>query len=216
MQDIFDKIIKAKFAIVMAPVVGVIFLILIVFVVIAAILGNKEIVSSSSFILPFDTNSFMITSEYGGRSDPINNQGDFHTGIDVVPSSSNIVAVASGTVVKSESSAINGEHIVIEHKVDGILYRSGYYHLKENSRIVHVGDKVSQGQQLAIMGATGRVTGPHLHFELQKYDEDKKKFVFTDPSIIVNRNTPSKNSGYKPPMLDRDNKDEFNTFPPTP
>lgn len=208
MKDIFDKIIKIKLAIAIAPVAVVIFFVLIFLVIITALLTNEEVFSSSSFILPFDTNSYMITSEYGGRSDPINNQGDFHTGIDVVPSSPNIVAVANGTVVKSESSAINGEHIVIEHKVDGVLYRSGYYHLKENSRLVHVGDNVNQGQQIAIMGATGRVTGVHLHFELQKYDTDKQKLIFIDPSMIINKETPSKNSNSKTTILDENNKDK--------
>lgn len=181
--------------------------------IITSVATNENVISSSSFILPFDTNFFTIYSEYGGREDPINGKEDFHTGIDVVPSSSNIVAVANGTVVKSESSSINGEHIVIEHSVNGILYRSGYYHLKENSRLVHSGDKVLQGQNIAIMGATGRVTGVHLHFELQKYDTEKKKFVFIDPSMIINKNTPLKNNNDKELTL---NKEEINILQTTP
>lgn len=216
MKDIFNTIVKIKIAIATAPVAITIFIALIILAMCAALFTNEEIISSSSFILPFDTDSFTIYSGYGGREDPINGKGDFHTGIDVVPTSLNIVAVASGTVVKSEVGSINGEHIVIEHEVNGILYRSGYYHLKENSRLVHVGDKVNQGQKIAIMGATGRVTGPHLHFELQKYDTDKQKFIFTDPSMIINKDTPSKNSSNKTPTLDKDNKDEFKTFPSTP
>jgi murein DD-endopeptidase MepM/ murein hydrolase activator NlpD len=49
-----------------------------------------------------------------------------------------------------------------------------------NKVYVKEGDKVTQGQEIAEVGATGNVTGPHLHFEIRKEDR------YVDPSLIVN------------------------------
>lgn len=166
--------------------------ILIILSVIAALFGSDTAVYQSSFVLPFDTNNYTITSPYGERTDPINGEKSFHTGIDVVPISHNIVAIADGTVIVSDVGEINGEHIVIEHKVMGQVYRSGYYHMQENSRTVKVGAVVKQGQQLGIMGETGRAVGAHLHFELKKYSTSNQKFEFTDPSIVINNKISAK------------------------
>ncbi|MCM1052591.1 MAG: M23 family metallopeptidase [Ruminococcus sp.] len=174
------------------PVAGIIFIVLIILAVIAAVFGNEETFYRSYFVLPFDTNTYTITSPYGERTDPINNTTAFHSGIDVVPTSSNIVAVADGTVVISEMQESGGETVVIEHKLGGVLYRTFYHHLKENSRTVKVGDVVTQGQQVGIMGSTGRSTGDHLHFSLQKYNVKDQKFEYTDPSIIINNKVTSK------------------------
>ncbi len=159
---------------------------------IAALFGSDTAIYQSSFVLPFDSSSYTITSHYGERTDPINGEKSFHTGIDIVPSSHNIVAIADGTVVVSDLGDVNGEHVIVEHKVMGQVYRSGYYHMQENSRTVKVGDTVKQGQQLGIMGKTGRVTGAHLHFELKKYSVSSQKFEFTDPSIVINNKISAK------------------------
>lgn len=74
----------------------------------------------------------------------------------------------------------------------GQVYRSGYHHLKENSRTVKVGDTIKQGQQIGIMGSTGRSTGPHLHFSLQKFSATNQKFEYTDPTIVINNKIASK------------------------
>lgn len=166
--------------------------ILIIMSVIAALFGSDTAIYQSSFVLPFDSNTYTITSPYGERTDPINGEKTIHSGIDVVPTSHNIVAIADGTVVVSDVGETNGEHIILEHKVMGQVYRSGYYHMKENSRTVKVGDVVKQGQQLGIMGSTGRSTGPHLHFELKKYSVSSQKFEFTDPSIVINNKISAK------------------------
>lgn len=143
-------------------------------------------------MLPFDTINYKITSPYGERIHPVTGEKSFHNGIDVVPTSSNIVAIADGTVVESDVGETSGEHVIIEHKVSGQVYRSVYYHLRENSRIVNVGDVVKQGQQIGIMGSTGRTTAAHLHFELHKYNTFTKEFVRTDPSIVINNKISAK------------------------
>ncbi len=168
------------------PVVGVILIVIIIMSILAALFGSDTAFYQSYFVLPFDTDIYTITSPYGERTDPITGEKSFHNGIDVVPTSSNIVAIADGTVVVSEVQESGGESVFIEHKIGGQVYRSGYHHLKENSRVVKVGDVVKQGQQIGVMGSTGRSTGPHLHFSLQKFNASTQKFERTDPTIVIN------------------------------
>ncbi|MCI8445908.1 MAG: M23 family metallopeptidase [Bacilli bacterium] len=167
------------------PVVGIIMIILIILAILAALLGSDTAFYQSFFVLPFDCNTYSITSDYGERIDPISYEISFHNGIDVVPTSSNIVAIADGIVVASEVQDMGGESVIIEHKISGQVYRSSYHHLKENSRVVNVGDQVKQGQQVGIMGSTGYVTGTHLHFSLQKFNTKEQKFEYTDPTIVI-------------------------------
>lgn len=77
-----------------------------------------------------------------------------------------ILAVAAGTVVAiadTDSATSYGNNIVIDHE-NGYFTR--YAHLKEDSISVTLGQKVTAGQKIALMGATGNVTGIHLHFEI--------------------------------------------------
>lgn len=117
-----------------------------------------------------------------------------HNGIDVVPISHNILAIADGYVISSYyDEEISGEYIIIEHNISGTIYRSSYLHLKENSRVVNVGEKVYQGQQIGLMGNTGKSTGPHLHFGLQKYNAFTKELEYTNPTSIITNNILSRN-----------------------
>lgn len=110
-----------------------------------------------------------ITSPFGAR------WGKMHEGIDIGLSiGSSVVAAASGKVVTSGIMNGYGLVVFIEH-ADG--YRTVYGH---NSKLlVSVGDEVQQGQLIALSGNTGRSTGPHLHFEVQKNGQpvDPMKFL---------------------------------------
>ena len=173
--------------------IGIIFLVLIILAILVAIFGSEKDVQTSSFVLPFDTDKFTITSPYGERSDPINGTTAIHNGMDIVPvGTTNIVATADGEVVASGLDNAGAEYVMIQHNINGTLYKSGYWHLKENSRTVNVGDQVKQGQQIGIMGNTGRSTGAHLHFLLQKYNAEKQIFEYTSPSMIIDSKTTSK------------------------
>ena len=99
-----------------------------------------------------------ISSYYGPR------WGRMHEGIDfAVPIGRNIRAAAAGKVVWGGWIRGYGRTVIIQH-TDG--YRTLYAH---NSRVlVHGGDRVKQGQVIAKSGNSGRSTGPHLHFEIQK------------------------------------------------
>ena len=86
----------------------------------------------------------------------------FHAGLDFVGSTLDpVYAAANGTVVFSGPLTVRGNAVVISH---GWGVYSGYWHLTESN--VAVGDYVEAGRKIGITGATGRVTGPHLHFEM--------------------------------------------------
>jgi murein DD-endopeptidase MepM/ murein hydrolase activator NlpD len=86
-----------------------------------------------------------------------------HTGQDfVVPSGTPVHAVAAGTVVTAGWGGAYGNQVVIQH-ADGKYTQ--YAHM--SSLNVSAGQKVTEGQQIGVSGATGNVTGPHLHFEVR-------------------------------------------------
>ena len=87
----------------------------------------------------------------------------YHTGVDfVVPTGTSLKAVAAGTVVSAGWGGAYGNQVVIKLN-DG--YYAQYAHLSQLS--VSAGQTVSEGQQIGLSGATGNVTGPHLHFEIR-------------------------------------------------
>lgn len=89
-----------------------------------------------------------------------------------------VYAVDDGVVIYNRKQFTGGYVIHIKHD-NG--YVSEYGHLKKNSQLVHEKDKVKKGQQIALMGGSGIVTGNHLHFGLYKGSKinykDKSKFV---------------------------------------
>ena len=106
--------------------------------------------------LPLD-GTVRISSPYGVRS---YKSWEFHKGIDLKTSgSTNVYAVAAGTVVASSSNNRLGNYIAIQHSGG---WTSLYYHLA--SRKVSVGNTVSKGTVIGIMGNTGDSAGVHLHF----------------------------------------------------
>jgi len=104
----------------------------------------------------------IITSPGGLRYNPVTRRREFHDGIDIgAPVGTPVVAPRDGTVLATGYSATFGRFVRLAHP-DG--YISFMAHL--NRVIVEDGDIVSQGQQVAYSGNTGRSTGPHLHFGL--------------------------------------------------
>jgi len=105
-----------------------------------------------------------VGSPFGTRIDPINGHVARHTGLDFpAPSGTAITAAAGGVVVTQQFHREYGNMVEISHG-NGLITR--YAHA---SRVlVKKGDLVRQGQKIAEVGATGRVTGAHLHFEVLK------------------------------------------------
>jgi murein DD-endopeptidase MepM/ murein hydrolase activator NlpD len=87
----------------------------------------------------------------------------YHTGVDfVIPTGTTIKSIAAGTVVSAGWGGAYGNQVVIQH-ADGKY--SQYAHMSSLS--VSAGQAVTEGQQIGLSGATGNVTGPHLHFEIR-------------------------------------------------
>ncbi|MEZ5316942.1 MAG: peptidoglycan DD-metalloendopeptidase family protein [Vicinamibacterales bacterium] len=103
-----------------------------------------------------------VSSAYGWRDDPINGIRKFHKGLDIaLAEGTDVPAARPGTVTFAGEMSGYGRTVVIEH--DGGA-STRYAHLSQIN--VKVGDVVEQGQVIAKSGSTGRVTGPHLHFEV--------------------------------------------------
>lgn len=112
---------------------------------------------------PLDVTRLRINSGYGTRMHPIKNYTKMHTGIDYgAPHGTHVVAAASGVVTKAQYWGGYGLYISIKHGD----YTTAYAHLRKIAPGISVGSKVSQGQFIGEVGATGSATGPHLHFEL--------------------------------------------------
>jgi murein DD-endopeptidase MepM/ murein hydrolase activator NlpD len=103
-----------------------------------------------------------IGSGFGLRSDPFTGRAALHTGLDFPADiGTPIHAAAGGVVVASELHPQYGHMIVLDHG-RGLLTR--YAHASK--LLVHAGDLVKRGQRVALVGTSGRSTGPHLHFEV--------------------------------------------------
>lgn len=105
-----------------------------------------------------------LSSPYGYRSDPFTGKRTWHDGVDLAgKEGSDIIAVAGGVVTWAGERYGYGNLVEIDHG-EGLVTRYG--HCKEVK--VRVGDVVQKGQVIALMGSTGRSTGPHVHFEVLK------------------------------------------------
>jgi murein DD-endopeptidase MepM/ murein hydrolase activator NlpD len=106
--------------------------------------------------------SSRVSSQFGWRQDPLDGSMKFHKGTDVaMPIGQEVPAAMAGRVAFAGERSGYGLTVEVDHG-NGLTTR--YAHLSEVS--VNAGDTVTEGQALAKSGATGRVTGPHLHFEV--------------------------------------------------
>jgi hypothetical protein len=119
----------------------------------------------------------------------------FHTGTDfAAPKGTRIVAAAAGKVVRIDYSKAYGWRVTIASTVDGVFGWANYCHMPARPTIVKVGQQVDAGQRIGTVGATGNVTGPHLHLEWMVAPYTFAAKNFRDPMTIVNAGagTPSK------------------------
>lgn len=109
-----------------------------------------------------------VTSPFGWRTHPVLGTRMFHAGVDFAsPTGQAQYATASGTVAFAGWNGTCGQGVIINHGwLNGATYQTVHCHL---SRInVRPGQRVGQGQVIGLTGATGRVTGPHVHYEVWK------------------------------------------------
>lgn len=116
---------------------------------------------------PFPDGS-PITSGFGGRN--VAGCGfcsTFHEGLDFTPGAGTpIHAIADGVVSDVQSSGAFGNHVVIDHIINGQKVQSVYAHMQYGSVQVAVGQTVAVGEVVGAVGSTGASTGPHLHLEI--------------------------------------------------
>lgn len=105
-----------------------------------------------------------LSSDFGWREHPIDGEEKFHCGVDLaVDTGTPILAFAAGTVDYIGESDIYGQYLQLRH-ANGVT--SFYAHCSK--LLVQQGQTVAAGEKVAESGATGRVTGPHLHFEIKR------------------------------------------------
>jgi len=128
---------------------------------------ESELVDSAarSALLPRNTPVVegFVGSGFGMRMDPFTGEYTMHTGIDfAAPTGTPILAAAGGVVASAEPHPEFGNVVRVDH---GNGLSTLYAHASKF--IVKTGDIIRKGQPIALVGATGRATGPHLHFEVR-------------------------------------------------
>lgn len=108
-----------------------------------------------------------VTSRFSAsRRHPVLDTTRAHRGVDYgAPTGAPVVAVASGTVVSRSVDATNGRMVRLRHASG---YESYYLHLSAFGSGLRAGARVEQGETIGRVGASGLVTGPHLHYGLTK------------------------------------------------
>jgi len=128
---------------------------------------ESELVANAarSALLPRDAPLVegFVGSGFGMRTDPFTGELTMHTGVDfAAPVGTPIFAAAGGVVESAERHPEFGNLVRIDH---GNGLSTWYAHASR--LLVKAGDIVRKGQEIALVGATGRATGPHLHFEVR-------------------------------------------------
>lgn len=122
-----------------------------------------------------------LMSTYGSRSDPLSGEGAFHSGVDLQANIGTPVrASADGVVIHAEWMGRYGKAVIVDH---GNGMQTWYAHL---SRFYAVpGQEIRQGQIIAYTGTTGRVTGPHLHYEVRVGGTPINPYPFLTKTSLV-------------------------------
>jgi murein DD-endopeptidase MepM/ murein hydrolase activator NlpD len=135
------------------------------------------IFQSGGYPLPY---AVPVTSDYGWRMNPVTTIWSFHSGIDLgAPFGTPVLAANTGRVEFAGWGDGYGNLVELDHGSTGTRYA----HLE--AIYVYQGQNVAQGQQIGIVGSTGRSTGPHLHFEIMVSSGDG--WVALDPAPYLNR-----------------------------
>jgi murein DD-endopeptidase MepM/ murein hydrolase activator NlpD len=124
---------------------------------------QQNLLASTPAIRPLSGNAkFWVTSRFGYRKSPFTGRRELHKGLDIASrKGTHILATADGVVTFAGKKGLLGTTIVIDHG-HGMKTRYGHNHKLLKKR----GDKVKRWEPIALMGSTGRSTGPHTHYEV--------------------------------------------------
>lgn len=121
--------------------------------------GQRNLLASTPAISPVDG---WVSSRFGYRTSPFTGKREFHKGLDIAAAKKTpIVAPADGVVAFVGTKGMLGRVIVLDH---GHGLTTQYGHLEK--AIKKTGEKVTRGEQIALVGNTGRTTGSHVHYEV--------------------------------------------------
>lgn len=146
-------------------------------------LAADSAVNAPPFTFRWPLDSVDISSNFGMRVHPVEGIKKMHKGVDLRgPEGTRVLSTGPGRVTRAGFRNKLGRYVAVAHP-NGFI--SIYGHLSEI--LVHPGMRVRAGSILGLVGATGKVTGPHLHFTL--YRED----VTFDPLLMVGRKSDAPN-----------------------
>ncbi|HBP65246.1 MAG TPA: hypothetical protein DD730_13495 [Desulfosporosinus sp.] len=130
--------------------------------------------------VPFVGKTVTVSSRYGWRLDPGTGIKSFHGGIDIpMPAGTPINATMGGTITTGYDAAGFGNYVVITSGNRKTLY--GHC----SSLLVFKGQVVTQGQEIARVGNTGKSTGDHLHLEFEKDGKSLNPFFFIQKEQFI-------------------------------
>ena len=123
-----------------------------------------------------------ISSNFGYRTHPTTGEWKLHKGIDLAaPKGTPIYASRSGVVVFAGwADDGSGNYVSIDHQ-DG--YKTQYLHMSEV--VAKDEQEVKMGDLIGYVGSTGVSTGPHLHFVIRKWNEEKETWDWVDPNDYI-------------------------------
>jgi murein DD-endopeptidase MepM/ murein hydrolase activator NlpD len=132
-----------------------------------ASLGSVQLIDTDAIVWPVLTPE-KRSSGFGPRSAPCAGCSTNHDGVDFNPGNGTpVMSIADGVVVlATENGGGLGVNVEVQHNIGGELITSSYAHMQFGSIAVSVGQQVTAGQQLGLVGTTGQSTGPHLHLEM--------------------------------------------------
>lgn len=120
--------------------------------------------SAKKFLMRTPINGARISSGFGRRKHPVLGYTKQHLGTDfAAPTGTPILAAGNGIIERSSRYGSYGNYVRIRH-ANG--YKTAYAHMSRYGRGIKQGRRVKQGQVIGYVGATGRVTGAHLHYEV--------------------------------------------------
>ncbi|WP_395242652.1 M23 family metallopeptidase [Agromyces sp. MMS24-K17] len=130
-------------------------------------LGTVQLDQAKAIVWPVVDPS-RTSDGFGPRSAPCAGCSTNHDGVDFLAGNGTpIMSIADGVVVlATENGGGLGVNVEVQHNIDGQVITSSYAHMQYGSLQVVVGQHVTAGQQVGVLGSTGQSTGPHLHLEM--------------------------------------------------
>ena len=145
--------------------------------------GSRNIFARANVnVLPSDWPvNGRLEGGYGGRNDPFSGEGAMHTGIDIsAPLGTPVKVTADGVVLHANWNGGYGKCVIVDH---GNGYQTWYGHLSRMD--VVEGQEIRQGDIVGLVGATGRATGNHLHYEVRIHSTPVNPYRFMQRSLAL-------------------------------